>query len=263
MILDVMVQLHFDEYGGVGSPLIILHGLFGSSRNWAGVARSLSENFRVYAIDLRNHGSSGHAMSMTYEEMAADVAHFIAERNIENPFVLGHSMGGKVGMWLALSKPTLLKGLIVVDIAPVTYGHDMLDYIAAMEMLNLTGGMRRSELEEKLRGEVADPSISAFLMTNLERASGGFQWRVNLAAITRGMREISAFSIPEGRIYRGPTVFIAGSKSAYIRVNHRDRITSLFPIARIVTIKDANHWVHADKPDALLETVQAFMRAVR
>lgn len=258
-----MVKLNFDEYGSGGAPLILLHGLFGSARNWASVARTLSDTHHVYAIDLRNHGASERAMSMTYEEMADDVAAFIAAQGIADPVIMGHSMGGKVAMRLALGQPDLLKGLIVVDIAPVTYGHDMLDYIAAMQMLDLSGEMRRAELEEELRGEVDDPGISAFLMTNLERANGGFQWRINLTAISAGMSAISSFSVPDGATYDGPTAFIAGSKSAYIRDDHRDRITELFPAARTVTIKDSNHWVHADKPEAFLKTVQAFLGAVK
>lgn len=257
-----MVNLNFDEYGTNGPPLVLMHGLFGSARNWASIARTLSGTHRVYALDLRNHGSSDRAMTMTYEEMADDVAGFIAEHGIETPVVMGHSMGGKVAMRLALGAPELVRGLIVVDIAPVTYGHDMLDYIGAMQMLDISGEMRRAELEEELRGEVDDPGISAFLMTNLERANGGFQWRINLTAISAGMSAISAFSVPDGATYDGPTAFIAGSESGYIRDDHRDRITELFPGARTVTIKDANHWVHADKPEAFLKTVQAFLGAV-
>lgn len=257
-----MVKLQFNEYGTDGPPLIVLHGLFGSARNWAGHARTLGETHHVYALDMRNHGSSGRAMTMTYAEMAEDVAGFIADEGISDPVVMGHSMGGKVAMQLALTTPDSVKGLIVVDIAPVTYGHDMLDYIAAMQMLDLSGEQRRSELEEELRDEVDDPGISAFLMTNLERANGGFQWRINLTAISAGMSAISAFSPPPEAAYDRPTVFIAGSESSYIRDTHRERITELFPKSRTVTIKDANHWVHADQPEAFLKTVNAFLGAV-
>ena len=138
----------------------------------------------------------------------------------------------------------------------------MLDYIAAMQMLDISGEMRRAELEEELRDEVDDPGITAFLMTNLERANGGFQWRINLTAISAGMSAISAFSAPDGVAFDRPSVFIAGSESSYIRDEHRDRISELFPNARTVTIKDANHWVHADQPEAFLKTVQAFLGAV-
>jgi pimeloyl-ACP methyl ester carboxylesterase len=172
-------------------------------------------------------------------------------------------MGGKVAMRLALDAPDLVKALIVVDIAPVTYGHDMMDYIAAMEMMDLSGAMRRAELEEELRDEVEDPSITAFLLTNLERANGGFQWRINLTAISAGMSAISAFSAPDGGAYEGPTAFIAGAESTYIGDTHRNRILELFPKARIVTIKDTGHWVHADQPEAFLKTVRAFLGAVK
>ncbi|CAN0597950.1 unnamed protein product, partial [Laminaria digitata] len=151
---------------------------------------------------------------------------------------------------------------IAVDSERVSYGHDMLDYIAAMQMLDLSGEQRRSELEEELHGEVDDPGISAFLMTNLERANGGFQWRINLTAISAGMSAISAFGPPPGATYDNAAVFIAGSDSSYIRDSHRHRISELFPKSRTVTIKDANHWVHADQPEAFLKTVNAFLGAV-
>jgi len=257
-----MVKLQFNEYGTDGPPLIVLHGLFGSARNWAGHARSLAETHHVYALDLRNHGSSARAMTMTYEEMAEDIAGFIADQGITDPIVMGHSMGGKVAMQLALTEPDLIKALIIVDIAPVSYGHDMLDYIAAMQALDLSGEQRRAELEEELREGVDDPGITAFLMTNLERADGGFQWRINLTAISAGMSAISAFSPPPGAAFASPTVFIAGSASSYIRDSHREHITELFPKSRTVTIKDANHWVHADQPEAFLKTVNAFLGAV-
>ena len=257
-----MVALEGSEFGDGGTPLVILHGLFGSARNWTSIAKALARNHRVHALDLRNHGASAQTPSMTYGEMAGDVAEFMDAHGIEAPVVMGHSMGGKVAMQLALEKPALLKGLIVVDIAPVTYGHDMLDYIAAMQMLDLSGAMRRQDLEEELRGKVDDPEVTSFLMTNLERANGGFQWRVNLTAISASMSRITGFDPPAGSTYAGPTVFIAGEHSAYIRNDHRARIAELFPKARTVTIKDAAHWLHADRPEAFLKTVGAFLQAV-
>lgn len=257
-----MVKLQYNEYGTNGPPLLVLHGLFGSARNWAGHARSLADTHHVYALDLRNHGSSGRAMTMTYQEMAGDVAGFIADENITNPIVMGHSMGGKVAMQLALTAPDLVKSLIVVDIAPVAYRHDMLDYIAAMQMLDLSGEQRRAELEEELRGEVENSDISAFLMTNLERANNGFQWRINLTAISAGMSAITGFSPPPEATYDRQTILIAGSDSSYIRNSYRERISELFPKSRTVTIKDAAHWVHADQPVAFLKTVKAFLGAV-
>lgn len=257
-----MVKLACNEYGTDGAPLIILHGLFGSARNWAGISKHLAKTHRVYTLDLRNHGSSGQTSSMTYSEMAADVAEFLHARNISAPIVMGHSMGGKVAMQLALEDPDVLKGLLVVDIAPVSYGHDMLDYISAMQALDISGNQRRQELEEELRDEIEDPGITSFLMTNLERANGGFQWRVNLTAISAGMSGIAGFDPPDGGTYEGPTLLIAGQNSAYIRDDHRDEISALFPKARTVTIKDAGHWVHADQPQAFIETVGAFLDAV-
>lgn len=257
-----MTELSHIEYGDAGRALIVMHGLFGSARNWGGIARKLAEKHKVFALDLRNHGASSWTGSMTYEEMADDVSGFIEAHGIEEPVVIGHSMGGKVAMQLALREPDLAKALVVVDIAPVSYGHDMLDYVAAMQMLDLASKERRAEIEEELAGKVADPGITAFLMTNLERANGGFQWRINLTAISAGMSGILSFNAPEGSTYRGPTLFIAGGNSAYIRDSHKPRIMELFPKARTVTIKDAAHWVHADRPDAFVKTVDAFLDAV-
>ena len=257
-----MVKLAHTEYGDGGPPLVLMHGLFGSARNWAAIARALAETQRVYVLDLRNHGASPHAATMTYEQMAADVSDFLTGQGIESPVIMGHSMGGKVAMRLALDRPELLRGLVVVDIAPVTYGHDMLDYIAAMQMLDLSGEQRRVELEEELCEQVEDSGITAFLMTNLERTNGGFQWRINLQAIAAGMSGILAFPVPDGGVFVGPTAFVAGEHSAYIRDAHRDRILELFPKSRTVTIKGASHWVHADQPQAFLKTVQGFLGAI-
>ncbi len=257
-----MVDLAYSEFGSGGRPLVVLHGLFGSARNWTAIARTLAGTHRVFALDLRNHGASPRAASMTYEEMAGDVADFIVARGLEAPVVLGHSMGGKVAMRLALGDPGLVGALVVVDIAPVAYGHDMLDYVAAMEMLDLSGTHRRAELEDELAGKVADPGITAFLMTNLERVNGSFHWRINLTAISAGMSGILTFEAPEGASYGGPALFVAGANSSYIRDEHRPRIQALFPKARIVTIKDAAHWIHADRPEAFLKTVKAFLGAI-
>ena len=257
-----MLNLACNQYGEDGPPFIIMHGLFGCSRNWANIARVIAETHSVYALDLRNHGASPHSPSMTYQEMAEDVAGFISTRGIHNPVIMGHSMGGKVAMQLALQQPYLPKALIIVDIAPVTYGHDMLDYITAMQTLDLSGKQRRSEIEEELQDEVEEPGVTAFLMTNLERASEGFHWRVNLQAIAAGMSGISSFPHRAGAAFHGPTAFIAGEYSAYIRDDHHNRMVELFPGCRTLTIKKASHWVHSDQPDAFLKTVRAFLGTI-
>lgn len=257
-----MVDLAFSEYGSKGPPLVVLHGLFGSARNWTRIAKELSDSHRVYTLDLRNHGASPRAPTMSYSEMAADVAGFIESHGIDAPIVMGHSMGGKVAMQLALERPDLPRALIVVDIAPVAYGHDRMDYVAAMQTLDISGAARRGDVERELREEIDDSGIAAFLMTNLERAATGFEWRINLPAISACMADIVGFEAPEGGVFRRPTVFIAGDQSTYIRDSHKDRIAELFPRARIVTIKNASHWVHADQPEAFVKTVRAFLGAV-
>ena len=257
-----MIELAYTEYGNAGRPVIVMHGLFGSARNWTAIAKTLGETHRVLALDLRNHGASPHAATMTYGEMAEDVAGFIAAHGLEKPAVIGHSMGGKVAMRLALDAPETPRGILVADIAPVDYDHDMLDYIAAMKELDLSGAQRRAELQEQLAAQVDDTGITAFLMTNLERADDGFRWRVNLDAIETGMRDLTAFPAPEGAAYEGPALFVTGDRSDYVQAADRPRIAELFPAARTMTIKNAAHWLHADQPQAFLKTAQAFLKAV-
>lgn len=257
-----MEALSFTEYGSSGPPVVVLHGLFGSARNWAGIARRLATTHRVFALDSRNHGGSPWAATMSYGEMAGDVADFIEAQNLGAPALIGHSMGGKTAMQLALQRPELVGGLMVVDIAPVTYGHDMLDYVAAMQALDLSGTERRAELEETLARQVNDTGITSFLMTNLERANDAFRWRVNLAAVAAGMGDLTSFDAPDDAVYDGPCLFIAGDRSGYIRPEHKTQISALFPASRTVTIKDADHWVHADQPENFLRTAETFLSAL-
>ncbi len=252
-----MVSLASLEHGA-GRPLVILHGLFGSARNWATMARRLGEGRRVIALDLRNHGGSPWTDEMDYPAMAADVRDIIA------PFgrsaVLGHSMGGKTAMTLALLYPGLVERLVVADIAPVAYSgrsHDA--YIRTMQRADLSVE-RRAQVEEQLRNGVPDPSLRAFLLQNLVSNDGGMRWRLNLDALLDHMDEIMGWpEQTEGRRYEGPTLFLAGERSDYVRPEHHDRIRTLFPQAEIRTVPGAGHWMHAEQPERFLQMVEEFI----
>lgn len=243
---------------GTGRPLVILHGLFGSARNWATIARRLGARRRAIALDLRNHGASPWTHDMDYPAMAADVRDVIA------PFgrsaVLGHSMGGKTAMTLALLYPGLVERLVVVDIAPVAYaGRSHGDTIRAMQAADLAVE-RRAQVEEQLRDGVPDPSLRAFLLQNLVSDDGGLRWRLNLDVLLDHMDEIMGWpEETEGRRYDGPTLVLAGETSDYVRPEHHARIRALFPAAEIRTVPGAGHWPHAEQPERFLAMVEEFL----
>ena len=253
------LDLSFAETGA-GPPLVILHGLFGSSRNWASLARRLGETHRVFTLDLRNHGASPWAETMTYREMAADVAVFLAGHGLEGATVLGHSMGGKTAMLLALERGALVGRLIVVDIAPVAYGHGHLPTIEAMQAVDLSAAARRGEVDRALQDAVPDPGLRGFLLHNLESEEDRLRWRINLAGLGDNMDTLIGYPDDlEGLGYGGPTLFLSGATSDYVQAGHHPRIRALFPAAEIDAIADAGHWVHAEQPQAFLARVRTFL----
>lgn len=253
------LDLSYSEVGA-GPPLIILHGLFGSGRNWASIARRLGERFRVFTLDLRNHGDSPWAVTMGYRDMAADVAAFLARHGLEGAAVMGHSMGGKTAMVLALEKGDLVGRLIVVDIAPVAYRHSHLPLVEAMDAVDLTAVSRRAEVDAALTEAAPEAGLRAFLLHNLASAEGRLRWRLNLAAIGANMGDLIGFADGlDGLSYGGPALFLAGAESDYLQPEHSARIRALFPAAEIDRIAGAGHWVHAEQPAAVLARVEAFL----
>lgn len=245
---------------GAGKPLVILHGLLGSSRNWGGIAGKLGEGRRVMALDLPNHGASPWTEAMDYPFMAREIARFIEEQVDGPAAVVGHSMGGKVAMTLALTRPELVERLVVVDIAPVSYTHTFAPYIKAMRAAPLGTAERRADIEQSMATMIPDPRVRAFLMQNLEGGAGGYRWRANLAVLGAAMDDILAFPhFPDGTRYDGPTLFLHGAESDYVLPAHEDIIMALFPHARFHTVAGASHWVHADKPAEFIDTVAAFL----
>lgn len=244
-------------------PLVIVHGLYGSARNWGVIAKRLADIRDVITVDQRNHGQSPWADSHSYPDMAADLAEVITA--IGQPVdLLGHSMGGKAAMQLALtqerfSDQPLIRRLILGDIAPVAYGHDQTQYARAMQAVDLTGLTSRSEAEARLAEHLDDAALRAFFLQSLElRGEGAPRWRLNLQVLERDMANVVGWPDTQGR-FDGPTLFLSGANSHYVRPEHRDHIRALFPHARFAKIPGAGHWLHAEKPREFEETVRVFL----
>ena len=237
--------------------LLIVHGLFGSARNWGAIARRLADARRVVTVDMRNHGESFHAEGHGYADLAADLAEVIAE--IGGPVdVVGHSMGGKAAMQLALTRADLVNRLVVADIAPVAYGHSQAHLTRAMRALDLTGVTTRTEADRRLQGAVDDPGLRAFLLQSLDLKGDAPRWRLNLDVLEREMEGITGWPGTDGR-FEGPTLFLTGALSDYVRPEHRAGIKRLFPNARFAKLPGAGHWLHADKPREFEAALRTFL----
>ena len=248
--------LHVVERGD-GAPLALLHGLFGRAGNFGVVQREFSRKFRVLAMDLRNHGQSAHAGGMSYAAMAGDVQETLRAREALPCALAGHSLGGKAAMVLASAQPDAVSRLVVADVAPVQYGHGMRRYVEAMRAITLTSELTRAVADAALASAVPDAVVRGFLLQNL-RFGEKPGWRLGLDEIAAAMPDIEGWPEFTGR-YDGPSLFIAGARSDYIRPEHRPAIRALFPAARFVTLKDAGHWVHADNPAGFVAVVEAFL----
>ena len=247
---------------GSGPPLVLLHGLFGMARNLGGIARAMAGTHRVIALDLRNHGASPHASPMDYPAMAADVLHTLEHFGALPAAIMGHSMGGKVAMQLALTHQAAISSLLISDIAPVKYPSRNAPVLAAMRAIPLLPALTRAEADAALQAAVPDPAQRAFLLQNLrlhDAETQGPSWRAGLAEIEAGLPAIEGWEPPASHPYPGRTLFVAGANSSYIRPEHREIIRALFPSARFVTIKNAGHWVHADNPDGFNAVLKAFL----
>ena len=241
-----------------GAEVLLLHGLFGQARNLASLHRALSETHRVAAFDLRNHGASPHASGMDYPTMAADVADTLEKIGMTHPAVIGHSMGGKVAMRLALDHPDRVARLLVADIAPVPYAGSFALYATAMRRLPLAPKPTRAAADAFLTDTIADPAIRAFLLQNLDFAADPPRWRIGLDEIIAALPDILAWPSFSAR-YDGPTLFLAGARSDYIQPHHHPTIQALFPAARLATLPDAGHWLHVDNPGGFLASARAFL----
>lgn len=240
-------------------PLVIAHGLYGTGRNWGVIARRLSQSREVIAVDMRNHGDSPWAASHSYPDLAADLALVIG--TLAGPVdLLGHSMGGKAAMQLALTtRANLIRRLIVADIAPVAYAHDQSRHIHAMRALDLTNLTTRGEADRRLASLIDDASLRAFFLQSLDlKSEGGPRWRLNLEVLEAEMPKIVGWPGTQGQ-FAGPTLFLTGADSHYVRPEHRETIKSLFPAARFAKIQGAGHWLHAERPREFEGTVEVFL----
>jgi len=253
------VKLHFQTLG-TGTPVLILHGLFGSLGNWRMLAKHLSASHRVITVDLRNHGKSAHAGSMTYVEMAEDVLHLITDQALQNTILIGHSMGGKTVMTAALMQPELIDRIIVMDIAPVSYKHRYGKLFTAMRDLPLHSIKNRTGAEKMLDALINDPELARFLLQNLVRTGNGFAWRLNLPALRNNIEHISGFPDLGPRAqYRKPALFLGGVNSYFIQPEHHPVIRDYFPKAEIESVEKAGHMLHIEQPEIVLDKIRRFI----
>lgn len=251
------MKLYYRKSGN-GHPLIILHGLFGSSDNWFSLSKKFAEEFTVYLVDQRNHGQSPHSADMNYKLLTADLDDFIREHQLERPYIIGHSMGGKTAMNYALLHPDGLDKLVVVDIMPKAYPihHDhILDGLKAIDLGKLSS---RNEADEILSEYVSEAEVRQFLLKNLTRGDNGeFIWRINLKALDNHIEDLGAGIQFDGK-YDGKTLFIKGAKSNYFESGDEKVISKFFPKAEIITL-ETGHWVQAENPVAFMNTVLPFL----
>ncbi|WP_299927126.1 alpha/beta fold hydrolase [uncultured Pelagimonas sp.] len=240
---------------GPTPPMLIVHGLYGSGRNWGVIAKRLSDERFVLTPDMRNHGDSFRSDVHDYPAMAADLAEVI-EAHGGHADVVGHSMGGKAAMVLALTRPELVNRLVVADIAPVTYTHSQIQFIDAMRKVDLSRVAKRSDAVEQLAEHVEDKTLQAFFTQSLDIKNQS--WKLNLDALADQMPHILGFPEVTGT-YDGSTLFLSGTDSDYVKPEYRDKIRAHFPKARFAKLPGAGHWLHAEKPREFEASLRAFL----
>ncbi|MEZ5072783.1 MAG: alpha/beta fold hydrolase [Bacteroidales bacterium] len=268
------MKLHYRTYGPQGPPLLIVHGMYGSGDNWAGIARELASDFTVYAIDQRNHGQSGHSMEHNYQVLRDDLCEFMDEHGLAKAVLIGQSMGGKAVMSFAMECAHRVAALISVDIAPRSYNDLALEsrsaanhgkMIDAMLRVDLSRIASREDADQVLRTSIGSDRIRSFLLKNLKRQrDGSYRWALNLPALKENLDAIMdgldvTDLLEEGGITGFPVLFVAGERSDYIRPEDHGLIRDLFPGAQIVTIPGAGHWVHAEQPELLVKNIRYFL----
>ncbi|MBC8211873.1 MAG: alpha/beta fold hydrolase [Gammaproteobacteria bacterium] len=245
---------------GEGYPLIVIHGLFGSSRNWQALSKLFARSFRVITVDLRNHGDSFHAPEMGYALMAGDVLDLMDYLAIDSAHILGHSMGGKLAMQLAQMAPERVNKLVVADIAPVTYGHSYHDIIAPVRAMDLSLISSRKQADSELEQGIPDQRIRQFIMQNLSIQDGKASWKLNWEAIQNNIDTVIGYvNIAHWSIHN-PTLFIRGGASGYVTAQGWALIQQHFLQAELITLDKAGHWLHAEQPAAFAEQVVRFLQ---
>ena len=257
------MDLFYRKFGKESDqPIVVLHGLFGISDNWVTYGKQMaSEGFEVFIPDQRNHGRSEHSDDFNYLALTNDLYDFIDFEDLENPILIGHSMGGKVAMRFAVDYPDLVQKLIIVDIAPKVYGarNHHLNIIESMLKIDLEKIKSRAEAETKLEERITDRRIRQFILKNLHRTrKDSFEWRLNIEAIANNLDQMFD-GIPKESKYSNPSLFIKGGNSDYILPKDHQQIITHFPEAEIITINNASHWVHADAPKEFFELSRSFL----
>ncbi|XP_006859763.1 PREDICTED: alpha/beta hydrolase domain-containing protein 11 [Chrysochloris asiatica] len=246
--------------------LVFLHGLFGCKNNFNSIAKALAQQTgrKVLTVDARNHGDSPHSSDMSYEAMSRDLQDLLPQLGLVPCVLIGHSMGGKTAMLLALQRPDLVERLIAVDISPVqtTTVSNFPSYMAAMKAVDIPDEVPRSRArklaDEQLSSVVQDMAVRQFLLTNLVEVNGRYVWRVNLDALAQHVQEILAFP-PRQESYPGPTLFLLGGNSQYVHPSHHPEMRRLFPRAQMQTVLNAGHWIHADCPQDFMTAIRGFL----
>lgn len=252
------MELNYKSFGQ-GEPVIILHGLFGTLDNWQTVARALAEHFLVFIVDQRNHGRSPHVEEMSYLLMAEDLLEFMESHWIYRAHVIGHSMGGKTAMQFALHYPDMVDKLAVIDMAPKAYpgGHE--EIFKALLDLDIDRVESRQDAEAFLARRIESPAVLQFLLKNISRNHDGrYAWKMNLPVIYQHYPEILK-PVEGGEPYEGPALFLRGGLSPYVQPEDEAGIKALFPQARIETVENAGHWVHAEAPDEVVGRLKGFL----
>ena len=254
------MRLAFSELGAGGETILMLHGLFGSRGNWTTIAKELSISNRVLTLDLPNHGASGWTNSVSYELLSKLILDFMSEHDLRDVTVLGHSMGGKIAMTMALSQSELIKRIIVADIAPVEYNHDNLAIITALEEMDLSSIRIRNDADKYLMRKIPEKMTRSFLLQNLVRSGNNYKWRINIPVIKKGLPSLHGFPyFSENVFFDGSTLFLAGAESDFIEPHHYSTINCLFPKSSIINIAGAGHWLHADAPEAFINRIFQFI----
>ncbi len=250
--------LNFKKFGE-GKPLIILHGLFGTLDNWQTIAKKIAENFEVFLVDQRNHGRSPHSQEMSYELMATDLRQFIIDHNIQNPHIVGHSMGGKAVMKFLDLYPDLCDKSIVIDIAPKKYSGGHEDLIAAMQSLPIDEMKSRGQAAKFLAEKIPNEGVLLFLLKNLTRnKEGKYEWKMNLPVLAENYQKLMDSEIT--KVNNKEVLFIKGGASQYILDNDVSTIKTLYPFAQIITVEGAGHWVHASHPQQVIDAFVSYLQ---
>lgn len=251
------MKLNFKKTG-TGKPLVILHGLFGSADNWFSIAKELEKDFTLYLVDQRNHGDSPHSEEWNYGVMVEDLKELIDEEGLDRIYLMGHSMGGKTAMNFAVEYPERVDRLIVADIAPRYYEVHHQTILEGLNSIKLDQIKSRKEADDQLAKYIDEVGIRQFLLKSLGRNSEGFVWKINLPVITENIEEVGEELDSDGK-YEGPTLFLGGSNSNYIRQEDLPDILEHFPNYQIEFVQDAGHWLHAEKPEAVIQEVRRFL----